>query len=120
MKRLFLSLAFGVLASGVLWACSDGGEIGSPLSVDLTGPATGLAGEELPFMYDVEGRSLAGIIFEWGDGSRDSVPTAGAQTAMGTRLHTFDSVGVYLVNMVVEDAVEGVQSASVSVDVLSN
>ena len=105
---------------GLLWACSDEGEIGSPLSVSLTGPGTGLAGEELPFTYVVRGRSLSGLIFEWGDGARDSVPAAGAQSADGTRIHTFDTAGVYLVNLVVEDAIEGVESAQVSVDVQGN
>ena len=110
-----VALGFGLVA-----ACGDNGEIGSPLTVSLTGPETGLAGDSLPFGYDVAGRSLTGIIFEWGDGTRDSVPTAGAQTAIGTRWHAFDTVGVYVVNMVVEDGLEGTASDQVSVDVQSN
>ena len=110
-----VALGFGAFA-----ACDDEGEIGSPLTAELTGPETGLVGDSLPFGYDVAGRSLTGIIFEWGDGTRDSVPAAGAQSAFGTRWHIFDSVGVYQVNMVAEDALEGVASDQVSVDVQAN
>lgn len=112
-----IGLALGFLTAA---ACGDTGEIGGPLTVSLTGPETGLVGDSLPFGYDVSGRSLAGLIFEWGDGTRDSVAAAGAQTAFGTRWHIFDSVGVYLVNMVAEDAVEGVASDQVSVEVQAN
>lgn len=110
-----LTLSFGFTA-----ACEDTGLIGSPLTAELTGPETGLVGDSLPFGYDVTGRSLSGLIFEWGDGTRDSVVAAGAQTAFGTRWHIFDSVGVYQVIMVVEDALEGVASDQVTVDVQAN
>ena len=120
MKRpLYVAAVAGVVSWGIM-ACEDTSEIGSPLSVSLTGPSTGLAGEALPFMYDVSGRSLSGLIFEWGDGTRDSVPTAGAQTAQGTRLHTFDSAGTYTVLLQAEDAVEGIENDQVTVDVQAN
>ena len=120
MRGLRNAVVWVALIGAVTWACSDDGEIGSPLSVSLTGPGTGLAGDDLPFVYQVRGRSLSGLIFEWGDGTRDSVPTAGAQTADGTRLHAFDTAGVYTVNLVAEDAIDGVESSQVSVDVQAN
>ena len=120
MKTRWMAVGLVAVGFALVAACEDNGEIGGPLTVSLTGPETGLAGDSLPFGYDVSGRSLAGIIFEWGDGTRDSIPAAGAQTAFGTRWHIFDTVGVYLVNMVVEDGVEGTASDQVSVDVQSN
>ncbi|MDH3223195.1 MAG: PKD domain-containing protein [Gemmatimonadota bacterium] len=117
-RWIVLGSLFSLVALAV--ACEDNSQIGSPLTVSLTGPETGRTGEDLPFVYDVAGRSLSGIIFEWGDGTRDSLATAGAQTAVGTRTHAYDSVGVYLVNLVAEDAVEGVEAAQVSVDVQAN
>lgn len=116
--RFVLCVLLLIGAAGL--GCEDDGEIGSPLSVSLTGPGTGLAGDGLPFQYQVEGRSLSGIVFEWGDGARDSLPTAGAQSAEGTRVHTYDSAGVYTVSMVVEDALEGTDAAQVTVDVQSD
>ena len=120
MRRFLVGAAVAACVLGVMWACEDTSDIGTPLSVMLVGPETGLAGEGLPFSYQVSGRSLSGIIFLWGDGLRDSIPTAGAQTAMGTRVHTFDSAGVYLVNLTAEDALEGVGNAQVTVTVQSN
>lgn len=120
LRTRWIVAAFVALGFGATAACEDTSQIGSPLSASLTGPGTGLAGDSLPFGYDVAGRSLSGLIFEWGDGTRDSVVAAGAQTALGTRWHIFDTVGVYVVNMVVEDAVEGVVTDQVSVDVQAN
>ena len=100
----------------VLAACYDD-EIGTPLSVELIGPETGLAGDELSVLYDVSGRRLSGIIFSWGDGASDSVATAGAQTAAGAVQHTYEAAGVFTVRARVEDAVEGVASAEVTINV---
>ena len=98
-----------------LAACSDDGQVGTPLSVSLIGPDTGTALVSTPFLYDVSGRSLSGLIFEWGDGTRDSLPTAGAQSAQGSRPHTYDSAGSYTVLLVAEDAIEGTGSAQATV-----
>ncbi len=92
-------------------------EIGTPLSVELIGPGTGRVGEELSVLYNVSGRRLDGIIFSWGDGAVDSLPTAGAQTAAGSRQHTYRESGRFLVRARAEDAVEGVASAEVMVNI---
>ena len=102
-----------VLAAG----CITDGEIGSPLSVELIGPETGLVGDQLSVLYNVSGRSLNGIIFTWGDGATDSLGTVGAQTATGSRQHTYEMPGLFTVTARAEDAVEGVASATVSINV---
>ena len=98
-------------------ACYNDDEIGTPLSLELIGPETGLVGDELSVLYDVSGRSLSGIIFTWGDGGVDSLATAGAQTASGAMQHTYEAAGVFTVSARVEDALEGVASAEVSINV---
>ena len=45
--------------------CITDDEIGTPLSVELIGPETGLVGDQLSVLYNVSGRSLSGIIFTW-------------------------------------------------------
>ena len=102
-----------VLAAG----CITDGEIGSPLSVELIGPETGLVGDQLSVLYNVSGRSLNGIIFTWGDGATDSLGTVGAQTASGSMQHTYEMPGLFTVTARAEDAVEGVASATVSINV---
>lgn len=99
--------------------CITDDEIGSPLSVELIGPETGLVGDQLSVLYNVTGRRLSGIIFSWGDGATDSLATAGAQSASGSMQHTYEMPGLFTVRALVEDAVEGVASAEVSINVQS-
>lgn len=99
--------------------CITDDEIGSPLSVELIGPETGLVGDQLSVLYNVSGRSLSGIIFSWGDGATDSLATAGAQSASGSMQHTYEMPGLFTVRALAEDAVEGVASAEVSINVQS-
>ena len=98
-------------------ACEDDGQIGSPLSIELAGPGSGLVGVELSVQYSVAGRSLTGIFFEWGDGAVDSLPTSGAVTAAGSMQHTYADAGVFTVRAVAEDLVEGVASDAVDINI---
>lgn len=98
-------------------ACITDDEIGTPLSVELIGPETGLVGDRLSVLYNVSGRSLTGIIFTWGDGATDSLATVGAQTASGSMQHVYEMPGLFTVTARVEDAVEGVASDEVSINV---
>ncbi|MCY3546492.1 MAG: PKD domain-containing protein [Gemmatimonadetes bacterium] len=98
-------------------SCITDDEIGTPLFVELIGPETGLVGDQLSVLYNVSGRSLTGIIFTWGDGAVDSLGTVGAQTASGSMQHVYEMPGLFTVRAVVEDAVEGVASAEVSINV---
>ena len=97
-------------------SCYDD-EIGSSLSIELIGPETGLVGQKLSVLYNVSGRSLSGVVFTWGDGAVDSLATAGAQTASGAREHTYDVAGMFTVRARAEDAVEGVASAEVFINI---
>ncbi len=92
-------------------------EIGSSLAIELIGPETGLVGQKLSVLYNVTGRSLSGVVFTWGDGAVDSLATAGAQTASGAREHTYDVAGMFTVRARAEDAVEGVASAEVFINI---
>ncbi len=112
----------GFLLPLLLWfllapaGCTDD-EIGTPLALELVGPGTGRVGEQLSVLYNVSGRRIDGIIFSWGDGVVDSLPTAGAQTASGSRQHRYLTPGRFLVRMTVEDGVEGVASADVVINI---
>ncbi len=110
---------FALLAClfAVAAGCITDDEIGTPLSVELIGPETGLVGDQLSVLYNVSGRSLSGIIFTWGDGAVDSLGTVGAQTASGSMQHVYEMPGLFTVTARVEDAVEGVASATVSINV---
>jgi len=111
--RLALLACLFALVAG----CITDDEIGTPLSVELIGPETGLVGDQLSVLYNVSGRSLTGIIFAWGDGATDSLATVGAQTASGSMQDVYEMPGLFTVTARVEDAVEGVASAEVSINV---
>lgn len=108
----------GLLAASLV-ACYDD-EIGTPLSIELIGPATGVVDQKLSVLYNVSGRSLNGIVFTWGDGAVDSLAAAGAQTASGSREHIYEAAGLFIVRARAEDAVEGVASAEVMIDIQQN
>ena len=105
------------LAGTFLLAGCTEDEIGSALSVELIGPGTGRVNEEVSVLFNVMGRRLDGVIFTWGDGAVDSLPTAGAQTASGSRRHTYRETGRFLVRATAEDGVEGVASAEVMINI---
>ena len=105
-----------LLAVGAM-ACWSDEDIGSPLSIELAGPGTGQAGVELSVHYEVSGRQLVGIIFDWGDGATDSVPAMGAQTAAGSVHHTYVAAGTVTVTGRAEDIVEGFAEARVEIEV---
>lgn len=108
-----------VLLLGVaVAACWDDSEIGTPLSIELIAPEAGRVSEELAVRYEVTGRQLVGIIFDWGDGASDSVPARGAQTASGSVHHTYAATGTFTVKGRAEDVVEGFAEAQVEVEVL--
>lgn len=110
-------LLHALLLLGTLPACSDESEIGSPLAIELEGPENGQVGEELAVRYSAVGRSLGGIVIAWGDGAVDSVATAGAQSASGTRFHTYEAMGAFLVTARVEDSLEGVAGAELTINI---
>lgn len=116
LLRAALGASLTWLPAAGLASCYED-EIGTPLSVELIGPDTGLIDERLSVLYNVSGRRLNGVIFTWGDGTVDSLATAGAQTASGAREHTYRTPGLFTVRARVEDAVEGVASAEVMINI---
>ena len=116
LLRAALAASIPWLPAAGLASCYED-EIGTPLSVELIGPDTGLVDEKLAVLYTVSGRRLNGVIFTWGDGTVDSLATAGAQTASGAREHTYRTTGLFTVRARVEDAVEGVASAEVMINI---
>ena len=112
-KRVLAAILLLAAALG----CYTEDEIGSPLAIDLEGPESGEVGEQLALRYDVVGRSLQGIVFTWGDGAVDSVATAGAQSAAGTMYHTYEAAGDFLIGARVEDSVEGVARAELTIGI---
>ena len=101
-----------------LTACWTEEEVGTPLSIELTGPGGGRVNQELSVHYEVTGRQLVGVIFEWGDGAADSVRARGAQTASGSVRHTFAEAGTFTVVGRAEDVVDGVAEARIEIDIL--
>ena len=116
LVRIALGMAISCFAATGLGSCYED-EIGTPLSIELIGPETGLVDEKLSVLYNVSGRRLNGVIFTWGDGTVDSLATAGAQTASGAREHTYESAGLFTVRARAEDAVEGVASAEATINI---
>lgn len=110
-------LSVALLLLGTSAGCFGESEIGSPLAIELEGPENGQAGEELAVRYSAVGRSLGGIVLAWGDGAVDSVATAGAQSASGTRFHTYEQPGAFLVSAQVDDSLEGVASAELTINI---
>lgn len=107
----------GILALGSA-GCEDVQEIGHPISLEISVPATAVVGDTVRLAYQGKGRSMAGIIFAWGDGVVDSLTASGAQTADGERLHVYDTDGNFTIIATLEDAIEGstAKSASITVD----
>lgn len=114
--RTATKAALSLALATALTACYDD-EIGTPLSIELIGPDVGVVGEKVSVLYNVTGRSLNGVIFTWGDGSVDSLATAGAQTASGAREYIYQLPGLFKVRARAEDAVEGVASAEVMINI---
>ena len=111
--------ARGALLCGLaIAACWTEDEIGTPLSIELAGPDAGRVGEELSVRYDVTGRQLVGVIFEWGDGVADSVRARGAQAASGSVRHTYEAAGTFTVTGRAEDVVDGLAEARVEIDIV--
>lgn len=111
------SLVIPLLVVVAQFGCTTESEIGSPLAIELDGPDNGQVGEELSVRYDAVGRSLGGIVIAWGDGVVDSVATAGAQSASGTRFHTYELAGTFQVSARAEDSQEGVASAELTINI---
>jgi hypothetical protein len=98
MQRLILTLSLTSFVFG-LTGCGDFSQTIRQTALTLTADRTTTpTGQTVSFRYDAQGRSLAGLVVDFGDGSRpDSLSLGGAVTATGTRVHTFTQAGSFIV-----------------------
>lgn len=98
MRSLTLTLSLS-LSLLFLAGCGDFSQTIRQTALTLTADRTTTpTGQTVSFRYDAQGRSLAGLIVDFGDGSRpDSLSLGGAVTATGTRTHTFTQAGSFIV-----------------------
>jgi hypothetical protein len=94
MRYLILTLALSFLTG-----CGDFSQTIRETALTLTPDRTNTpTGQLVSFRYDAQGRSLAGLVIDFGDGSPpDSLGLQGAVTATGTRTHTFTQAGSFIV-----------------------
>lgn len=112
-----LALA-AVVAVGSTVACTDSAvEIGSELSLQLTAPSSIPLSDSLIVEYEAKGRSLLGLVVDYGDGAADTVPFVGSQSAGGRLAHKYSEAGQYQVTGRVQDGIEGSTMADVTVSV---
>lgn len=80
-------------------ACGDLVDEGFPTAVELSADRTTAAiAEPITFHFEAQGRRLAGVILDYGDGVQDSINTDGARTAAGERSHAYAVSGSFLVH----------------------
>ena len=94
MRSLILTLSLLLLTG-----CGDFSQTIRETALTLTADRTTAAtGQTIEFRYDAQGRSLAGLIVDFGDGSPpDSLFLQGAVTATGRRSHAFTRAGSFVV-----------------------
>lgn len=101
----------GLCATLLTFALAACGEstltVGGPLFVELRADSVISVSDSLIVDYDASGRSLLGIVFDFGDSQVDSVQFVGSQSAGGRVAHLYALPGAYVVSGRVEDAVEG-------------
>ncbi len=115
--RMALVAAAALAVAGTAACSSSSLEIGSELSLELDAPASVPLADSLVIQYDARGRSLLGLVVEYGDGTADSVAFVGSQSAGGRLAHKYSESGEYRVTGRVQDGVEGTTMADVTVSV---
>jgi hypothetical protein len=116
MRVLILTLSLALLC-----ACGDFSQTIRETALTLTPSRTTTPpGQVVEFRYEAQGRSLAGLILDYGDGSNpDSLFLQGAVTATGTFRHSFTQAGSYIVSGRLEEFFGGVATAEVPLTVTS-
>lgn len=112
-------LTIGALVLAAVTASCIGGDL-DPLPLDITMTAsktTTVATDSISFVVNAQGNALLGIDADFGDGATAMQPTQGARTAKVTFRHAYTGVGTFQVTATVTDAVLGMKSASVSVQI---
>jgi hypothetical protein len=106
MRTLLLTVALAFL-----FGCGDFSQTIRETELTLTPSATTTPiGQAVEFRYEAQGRSLAGLIIDYGDGSApDSLYLQGAVTATGRRTHSYTQPGSFLVSGRLEEFFGGVK-----------
>ena len=115
-RGVSLLAVFGMMAA--VFACSSSEFIsGGPLDVQISADSAVAVGDSLELRYEVVGRSLLGMIVDWGDMGFDSLAFFGAQTAGGRVRHLYPQDGSFTISVRVEDQVDGFATQDVIVTV---
>jgi len=114
IPTLLLATVFGA----ILGSCSSN-EItfGGPLELQISSNSPVSVGDSLQLDYDVVGRSLLGLVVEWGDSELDSVFFSGAQSAGGRIGHVYGGEGSFTLMARVVDQVEGSDTEELTVTI---
>ncbi len=112
--RTLACTAFAIFVA----ACSTSElTFGGPLDLQISSNSPVSVSDSLQVDYDIVGRSLLGMVVEWGDAEVDSVGFAGAQTAGGRRRHLYATAGSYTVTATVVDQLQGEQTKELTVTI---
>lgn len=115
LLRRVLLFAF---VAAVLTACTSAElTFGGPLDVQVSSNSPVAVSDSLRLEYDVSGRSLLGLVVQWGDSQVDTVLFAGAQSAGGRTFHLYDSAGTYDLQATALDQFQGSVSEQLTVTV---
>lgn len=106
------SVALSVACSSVTFV--GGGDVSLTMTAD---PPSASTGQDVTFSYDAVGSILVAIIMDYGDGTGDTLDTAGAQTASGRFVHAFETPGTFSVVGTIFDNLQGSASDTVVVQV---
>ena len=107
MRKVWVGAVTLCMAS-VAASCNESTvAVGGPLSLQLEADSPVRLQDSVVVAFDVVGRSLIGLILDYSDGSKDSIPFSGAQSASGTIAHRFGSTGDFTIVGVVQDAIAG-------------
>ncbi len=113
-RRCSLLLVLGLLGSG---CSSESISLGGPLMLSLSAVSPIAVTDSLVVDYAIVGRSLLGMVVDYGDMQIDSFFFSTAQSASGRASHLYDAPGEYSVSARVEDSVEGNVTEEFSVTV---
>jgi hypothetical protein len=115
-RHLQIALTVAVAASAL--ACGDFSTTVRPTEVTITPSlTTAKVGQQIEFRYSAQGRSMAGLIIDYGDGGLDSIGLGGAVTATGFKNHTYGVPANYLVSARLEDFLQNSASTEVKVNI---
>lgn len=118
MKRI-LRVAAPLVLAAALAACTEVTyDEDADVRVELTAsPTTARTGQSITFTLEAEGSVLDYIAVQYGDGGTDTIQTSNAQTAYGTFVHAYATVGTFRAVGSVWDVRQGVATDTVVIQI---